>query len=203
MTSLSGPPELAMNDNNDGRPSGAFSRDRVRSALGSVLLFLGIAILSLLVADRIFGLPVKLPRSWYTDRGLWVAIGVVFFGAGWYLLGDGESAEENARSNETPMEGQRSPPAGCRFARVVLYTRPGCHLCDVARETLDKYGGALPTPIEIDIDSDPALRARYSTCIPVVEIDGKIRFRGRINEILLRRLIEATPPIEAIPGAGR
>ena len=64
----------------------------------------------------------------------------------------------------------------------------------LARETLAKYPNSLPPPIEIDIDADPALRSRFSTCIPVVEIDGKLRFRGRINEVLLRRLIEATPP---------
>lgn len=40
-----------------------------------------------------------------------------------------------------------------------------------------------------DIDADPALRDRFDTCVPVVEIDGKIRFRGRVDPILLRRLL--------------
>ena len=74
----------------------------------------------------------------------------------------------------------------------------------MARETLEKYRDSLPPPIEIDIENDPALHARYSTCIPVVEMDGKVRFRGRINEILLRRLILATPPkrLESLAGQG-
>jgi hypothetical protein len=165
----------------------ASSRERFRSRLGSILLFLGIAVLSLLGADRTFGLPVNLPRSWYTDRGLWVAIGLISFGSGWYLLGDPEPTwGETAANRETRHN-------GVRFDRIVLYTRPGCHLCDLARETLEKHSDSLPPPIEVDIDTDPSLHSRFSTCIPVVEIDGKIRFRGRINEVLLRRLIEATP----------
>jgi hypothetical protein len=170
----------------------ASSRERFRSWLGSVLLFLGIAVLSLLVADRTFGLPVNLPRSWYTDRGLWVAIGFLSFGSGWYLLGDPEPTREETDANRQTRHN------GVRFDQIVLYTRPGCHLCDLARETLQKHSDSLPPPIEVDIDTDPSLRARFSTCIPVVEIDGKIRFRGGVNQVLLRRLIEATPPKSSV-----
>jgi hypothetical protein len=46
-------------------------------------------------------------------------------------------------------------------------------------------------PILIDIDADPELRQRFDTCIPVVEIDGKIRFRGHVNRMLLRRIIRS------------
>jgi glutaredoxin len=110
------------------------------------------------------------------------------------LLGDRKPSDEESRSNKSGGRDRHKPPSGVRFERVVLYTHPGCHLCDLARETLEKHRESLPRPIEIDIDTDPALRARFSTCVPVVEIDGKIRFRGRVNEVLLRRLIEATPP---------
>mgnify|MGYP002626166057 CR=1 FL=1 len=41
----------------------------------------------------------------------------------------------------------------------------------------------------IDVDADPALRERYNECVPVVHIDGRERFRGKINEVLLRRLL--------------
>ena len=70
--------------------------------------------------------------------------------------------------------------------RVVLYTRQDCHLCDIAKETLMQYG---QLPEEVDIDGDPALRARFDCCVPVVEIDGKIRFRGHVDKRLLRRLL--------------
>ena len=69
---------------------------------------------------------------------------------------------------------------------VVLYTRAGCHLCDEARTVLERYG---LQPVLIDIDGDPQLLQQYDTCIPVVEIDGTERFRGRVNEVLLRRLL--------------
>lgn len=74
---------------------------------------------------------------------------------------------------------------------VQLYTRRGCHLCDEAKETLERHGLA---PREIDIDGDPALVERYTNCVPVVVIDGKERFRGRIDERLLRRLLAGREP---------
>jgi hypothetical protein len=52
---------------------------------------------------------------------------------------------------------------------------------------LTRYGFAL---IKVDIDSDPELKARFDVCVPVVEIDHKVRFRGRINEVLLQRLLD-------------
>lgn len=41
----------------------------------------------------------------------------------------------------------------------------------------------------VDIDHDPNLRERFDTCVPVVEIDGQIRFRGRVEPTLLQRII--------------
>jgi glutaredoxin len=69
---------------------------------------------------------------------------------------------------------------------VVLYTRTGCHLCDDAKSLLLRYG---LVPREIDIDRAPALVERYGLCVPVIEIDGRERFRGRIDERLLARLL--------------
>jgi len=69
---------------------------------------------------------------------------------------------------------------------AILYTRKSCQLCDEAKETLDMYGFSIE---EIDIDQRPELLDSYNTCVPVVEIDGKVRFRGKVNEVLLLRLI--------------
>lgn len=74
------------------------------------------------------------------------------------------------------------------FHDVVLYSRQGCHLCDDARRLLERHG---LTVREVDIDGDPQLRARYNECVPVVVIDGHERFRGRVSEVLLRRLLDA------------
>ena len=69
---------------------------------------------------------------------------------------------------------------------VVLYTRQGCHLCDDAKAVLQAEGlGAR----EVDVDSDPDQREKYGECDPVVVIYGKVRFRGRVNRVLLRRLL--------------
>ena len=70
--------------------------------------------------------------------------------------------------------------------RALLYTRPDCPLCDEAEEILKTYGYSVQS---IDITLDQNLLEKFELCIPVVEIDGKIRFRGKINETLLLRLI--------------
>ena len=69
---------------------------------------------------------------------------------------------------------------------VILYTRRGCHLCDDALALLKRHG---LTPREVDIDADSELRAKYDECVPVVEIDGRVRFRGKVDERLLSRLL--------------
>lgn len=71
---------------------------------------------------------------------------------------------------------------------VVLYTRRGCHLCDDARHLLMAHG---IDPQMVDIDHDPSLRQRFDACVPVVEINGRVRFRGKVDSILLRRILMA------------
>jgi glutaredoxin len=70
--------------------------------------------------------------------------------------------------------------------KAVLYTRERCCLCDDAKALLQSYGMSIE---EVDIDADPELRTKYNDHVPVVFIDGKERFRGRIDELLLRRLL--------------
>lgn len=71
---------------------------------------------------------------------------------------------------------------------VIVYSREGCHLCHEAVEVLARHG--LKSQ-EVDIDRQPDLRQRYDQCVPVVVIDGVERFRGRVNEVLLRRLLRS------------
>ncbi len=75
-----------------------------------------------------------------------------------------------------------------RARDIVFYTRQGCHLCDDAKALLESFGLNFR---EVDIDRDPELQARYNECVPVVVIDGRERFRGRVSEVLLRRLLDA------------
>jgi glutaredoxin len=73
-----------------------------------------------------------------------------------------------------------------------MYTRRGCHLCDTAWEQLEqarrRYGFALTAQ---DVDADAALAAEHGNCVPVVTVDGKVRFRGAVNPVLLERLLRA------------
>ena len=71
---------------------------------------------------------------------------------------------------------------------VVLYTRHGCHLCDTAKQVLLQHE---LTPHEVDIDDDPALAEQYGEYVPVVEINRKVRFRGNVNEMLLKRILRS------------
>jgi glutaredoxin len=59
---------------------------------------------------------------------------------------------------------------------LVLYGRPGCHLCDEAREALTRMRSEGPGFIldEVDIESDDALLAAYLERIPVVEVGGRV-----------------------------
>jgi len=59
---------------------------------------------------------------------------------------------------------------------LVLYTRDGCHLCELAANLLDEAGVAWRA---IDIDGDAALSERYGLVIPVVrrpDTGGELAF---------------------------
>jgi glutaredoxin len=74
---------------------------------------------------------------------------------------------------------------------VTLYSRPGCHLCDEAREVLERLRAQTPFTIEeVDITRDDALHARYLERIPVVAMDGEDLFDYEVDEAaLLRRIL--------------
>jgi glutaredoxin len=75
---------------------------------------------------------------------------------------------------------------------VVMYTRQGCHLCEQAWALLERlrrrHGFTLTAT---DVDTDPALAAEHGEHVPVVAVDGRVRFRGGVNPILLRRVFES------------
>ena len=67
-------------------------------------------------------------------------------------------------------------------AVVTLYGRPGCHLCDEAREQLLALTAGRVELREVDIESDDRLLAAYLERIPVVEVDGR-----EVSELVLDR----------------
>jgi glutaredoxin len=69
-----------------------------------------------------------------------------------------------------------------RMHEVVVYSRKGCHLCDVVKETLTKLQGDRDFQWrEVDIDTDPQLRQTYNDEIPVVFIDGRKAFKYHMD----------------------
>ena len=66
---------------------------------------------------------------------------------------------------------------------LVLYGRPGCHLCDDAREALRRVGHPF---VEVDIERDDALLKRYLERIPVVALDGVELYDFFVDESDLR-----------------
>ena len=143
---------------------------------------------TMILLDSFESLPWPMPPVWYSQRPLWGMFALVLFAIGWKLQ----------RPPILPAGWSPDTP-GRRFSRVVVYSRQECHLCDDAKAVLHGYIDYLPTIDEIDIDSDPELQQRFGTSIPVVEIDGVVRFRGRVDENLLRRLIDAHSPHRSCP----
>ena len=71
--------------------------------------------------------------------------------------------------------------------RVTLYSRPGCHLCDAAREVVARVCADLGEEYaEISIDDDPGLVDRFGEEIPVTFVDGRQHDFWRVDENRLR-----------------
>jgi hypothetical protein len=78
---------------------------------------------------------------------------------------------------------------------LVLYTRPGCDLCDEARDSIqsvleDRAARGLPVPrrVERDVDREPDLKAAYGPTLPVVEL-GDRRLDLAVSAGRIRRLL--------------
>ncbi|HEY0642036.1 MAG TPA: glutaredoxin family protein [Nocardioides sp.] len=74
--------------------------------------------------------------------------------------------------------------------RVTLYSRPGCHLCDDAREVVVRVCDDLGLGwVEVDIESDPDLEDRFGEEIPVTFVDGRQHDFWRVDEARLRKAL--------------
>lgn len=79
-------------------------------------------------------------------------------------------------------------------AAITLIGKPGCHLCDAARETIDAVVQQLESEAsapdlsveELSILDDPALLDRYVDEIPVVLINGRVHNIWRVDPARLR-----------------
>ncbi len=166
-----------MNVHPPNRPTGM-------GIFGSILLLIGAIMLLALLAMRDRPLGGAIPRLIDRQPTVWFGLSLLILMGGIAVL---------RQEHEASPDWKPTRP-GRRFRRASVYTRPNCPLCDTATDVLLHYTPYLP-PIEfIDIEGRPELADRFGNCVPVLELDGRVRFRGKISEPLLRRLIEGTPP---------
>lgn len=75
---------------------------------------------------------------------------------------------------------------------ITLYRKPGCGLCDQAEAMLARIATRVPLRVTgIDIDSDPALQARYFLEIPVIALGTEEIARAPLNERSLEAELRA------------
>lgn len=71
---------------------------------------------------------------------------------------------------------------------MTIYSRPGCHLCDQAKEAIEASGCSGEYSLEeVNIDEDPALREQYGYDIPVIFINGVKAFKHRVESREFKR----------------
>ena len=76
------------------------------------------------------------------------------------------------------------------MAKVTLYSKPDCPLCDDARVALERVREHTPFELEeIDINGEVRLLARYAERIPVVALDGRDLFDYYVDEAALERAL--------------
>ena len=87
---------------------------------------------------------------------------------------------------------------------AVVYSRPGCHLCDRAEEIVRAIARDYPMAVRrANVDDDPTLAARYGDTVPVVAIDGRVLAAGRVSEYRLRKALGVPPTPRALFGLVR
>ncbi|HJX91441.1 MAG TPA: glutaredoxin family protein [Pyrinomonadaceae bacterium] len=75
-------------------------------------------------------------------------------------------------------------------AHVIVYSRPGCHLCDEAKEAIKLAGCDEAFELEeINIQTSRQLLLLYQFDIPVIMIDGEEAFRHRVDTEKFRQLM--------------
>jgi glutaredoxin len=81
------------------------------------------------------------------------------------------------------------------MTHLTLYGKPGCHLCEEAREVVLAVRECHPFELEeIDITRDPTLEALYRERIPVIAIDGEEALELVIEARELERCLASMQP---------
>jgi Glutaredoxin-like domain (DUF836) len=80
--------------------------------------------------------------------------------------------------------------------RLMLLSRPGCHLCDEMRREVDALLADQPHEWNVvDVDTDPDLARRYGDSIPVLFVNGHLFAKIRVPRMASKlRLLRVTSP---------
>jgi len=72
-------------------------------------------------------------------------------------------------------------------ARVVVYSRAGCHLCEAAEQVVAQVVAETGDSwVRIDIDADPELQQQFTDQVPVTFVDGRQHDFWRVDPARLR-----------------
>lgn len=94
----------------------------------------------------------------------------------------------DSRSGSSAEEVDGSP-ADDDAVPVTIYTREGCSLCVIARETVERVADDLGVAVDVemvDVDADPELADEYGERVPYVLVDGHPSFKYEVDERELR-----------------
>jgi len=77
------------------------------------------------------------------------------------------------------------------LVQIDIYSRPGCHLCDEAKEVVERVRLRFPFLLRvINIETDPEIEKRYGEKIPVVFINGNKAFKYHVDEAELEKKVK-------------
>jgi glutaredoxin len=75
---------------------------------------------------------------------------------------------------------------------LIIYSRPGCHLCDDMKAVIRRAAETIPLHLsEVDISTDPELETRYGLEIPVLLVNGRKAAKYRVGEQELVRILQS------------
>jgi glutaredoxin len=74
---------------------------------------------------------------------------------------------------------------------ITVYSKPNCHLCDLAKDVVERCRKKVDFALEVvDISQNPELFERYHNDIPVILLDGKEIARHFVREHKLLELLQ-------------
>ena len=75
--------------------------------------------------------------------------------------------------------------------RIEIYSRPDCHLCEEAKQVIDRVRLRFPFVVRvINIETDPELEKIYGEQVPIVFINGHKAFKYRVDQAELERRVK-------------